>query len=80
MIAHTEGGYLHDGVITSMTKSWLRGQASRLAAEDKPWFMAVNLVNPHDVMYYNTDLPGSIVRVSAERKARYGVLSFGPSS
>jgi arylsulfatase len=25
MIAHTEGGYLHDGVITSMTKSWLRG-------------------------------------------------------
>jgi arylsulfatase len=58
MIAHTEGGYLHDGVITSMTKSWLRGQASRLAAEDKPWFMAVNLVNPHDVMYYNTDLPG----------------------
>ncbi len=58
MIAHTDGGFLHDGVITSMTKSWLRGKGSRLGAENKPWFMAVNLVNPHDVMYYNTDLPG----------------------
>ena len=59
MIAHTEGGYLHDGVTTSMTRSWLRGRATRLGMEKKPWFMAVNLVNPHDVMYYNTDLPGA---------------------
>ena len=27
IIAHTEGGFLHDKVITSMTRSWLRGQA-----------------------------------------------------
>jgi arylsulfatase len=58
MIAHTEGGFLHDGVIAAMTKSWLRGKAMNLGAENQPWFMAVNLVNPHDVMYYNTDLPG----------------------
>ena len=58
MIASTEGGFLHDGVIAAMMKSWLRGKASSLNAEDKPWFMAVNFVNPHDVMYYNTDLPG----------------------
>ncbi len=58
MIAHTEGGFLHDGVITAMTRSWLRGKARSLVAENKPWFMAVNLVNPHDVMYYNTDLAG----------------------
>lgn len=57
MIAHTEGGFLHDGVTTAMTKSWLRGKATNLNADDTPWFMAVNLVNPHDVMYYNTDLP-----------------------
>ena len=57
MIAHTEGGYLHDGVIASMTRSWLRGKAKNLEAENNPWFMAVNLVNPHDVMYYNTDRP-----------------------
>ena len=58
IIAHTDGGFMHDGVIASMTRSWLRGKARQLAAEDKPWFMAVNLVNPHDVMYYNTDRPG----------------------
>ena len=58
MIAHTEGGYLHDGVITAMTRSWLRGKAKTLEAKNAPWFMAVNLVNPHDVMYYNTDLAG----------------------
>ena len=58
IIAHTDGGYMHDGVIASMTTSWLRGQGRKLNAEAKPWFMAVNLVNPHDVMYYNTDPAG----------------------
>jgi arylsulfatase len=62
MIAHTNGGYLHDGIITSMTRSWLRGKATTLEAENTPWFMAVNLINPHDVMYYNTDLPGQPAR------------------
>ena len=65
MIAHTEGGFLHDGVIAAMTKSWLRGKATNLGAENKPWFMAVNLVNPHDVMYYNTDLPGGPAKQAA---------------
>ncbi len=58
IIAHTQGGYLHDDVIASMARSWLRGRGERLREEKKPWFLAVNLVNPHDVMYYNTDLPG----------------------
>jgi len=58
IIAHTQGGYLHDGIISAMAVSWLRGRAAELAAEGKPWFLAVNLVNPHDVMFYNTDRPG----------------------
>ncbi len=65
IIASTEGGFLHDGVIAAMTKSWLRGRATNLAAQNKPWFMAVNLVNPHDVMYYNTDLPGGPAKQAA---------------
>ncbi len=65
VIGHTEGGYLHDEVITSMTKSWLRGKANSLEAQQTPWFLAVNLVNPHDVMFYNTDLPGEPARHSA---------------
>jgi arylsulfatase len=61
IIAHTRGGYLHDGVISAMGQSWLRGKGRDLAAEGKPWFLAVNLVNPHDVMFYDTDAPGTPV-------------------
>jgi len=62
IIAHTQGGYLHDGITTAMAGSWLRGKGRELAAENKPWFMAVNLVNPHDVMFYDTDAPGTPVQ------------------
>ncbi|MGL6071418.1 sulfatase-like hydrolase/transferase [Craterilacuibacter sp.] len=58
IIAHTQGGYLHDGMIAAAAASWLRGKAADLAKENKPWFLAVNLINPHDVMFYNTDRPG----------------------
>ncbi len=59
IIAHHQGGYLHDGVIAAMAGSWLRGKGRELATQDKPWFLAVNLVNPHDVMFYDTDAPGA---------------------
>jgi arylsulfatase len=62
IIAHERGGYLHDGIIASMGVSWLRGKGRELAAEGKPWFLALNLVNPHDVMFYDTDPPESPVR------------------
>jgi arylsulfatase A-like enzyme len=62
IIAHTQGGYLHDGVIAAMGASWLRGKGRELAAAGKPWFLAVNLVNPHDVMFYDTDAPGTPVQ------------------
>jgi arylsulfatase len=62
IIAHTRGGYLHDGVIAAMGTSWLRGKGRELASENKPWFLAVNLVNPHDVMFYDTDAPDAPVQ------------------
>jgi arylsulfatase len=62
IIAHDRGGYLHDGIIAQMGVSWLRGKGRDLAAQGKPWFLAVNLVNPHDVMYYDTDAPGTAVQ------------------
>jgi arylsulfatase A-like enzyme len=61
IIAHTQGGYMHDGVTAAMGASWLRGKGRELAAQGKPWFLAVNLVNPHDVMFYDTDAPGTPV-------------------
>jgi arylsulfatase len=62
IIAHTEGGYRHDGIITETAVSWLRSKTGDLAKQGKPWFLAVNLVNPHDVMFYNTDKPGQPVQ------------------
>lgn len=62
IIAHTQGGYLHDGIIAAMGVNWLRGKGRELSAEGKPWFLAVNLVNPHDVMFYDTDAPGTVVQ------------------
>ena len=62
IIAHTQGGYLHDGIIAAMAGSWMRGKGRALGAKGKPWFLAVNLVNPHDVMFYDTDAPGSPLR------------------
>ena len=62
IIAHTQGGYLHDGIIAAMAGSWLRGKGRELGAKGQPWFLAVNLVNPHDVMFYDTDAPGTPLR------------------
>jgi arylsulfatase len=62
IIAHTRGGYLHDGIISAMGVNWLRGHGKELAAQGKPWFLAVNLVNPHDIMFLDTDRPGEKVQ------------------
>jgi arylsulfatase len=62
IIAHEQGGYLHDGLISAMGVNWLRGRGRELAVQGKPWFLAVNLVNPHDIMFINTDRPGQPVQ------------------
>jgi arylsulfatase A-like enzyme len=67
IMAHTQGGYLHDGMIAAAAASWLRGRAVELAKQQKPWFLAVNLVNPHDVMFYDTDEPDQPVQAKGAR-------------
>ena len=62
IIAHEQGGYRHDGIISAMGVSWLRSRGMDLASAGVPWFLAVNLVNPHDVMFINTDRPGEPVQ------------------
>lgn len=59
IIGSTMGGYRSDEFTTSTAIRWLRAEAPVLQQEKKPWFLALNLVNPHDVMYYNTDAVGS---------------------
>jgi arylsulfatase len=41
-----------DPVIAGQAARWLRNEAAGVAAE-QPWFMAVNFVNPHDIMSFD---------------------------
>ena len=56
------GGYSFDNFSTESAVTWLRTKARELKTQGQPWFMAVNLVNPHDVMYVNSDAPGETVQ------------------
>ncbi len=62
VIGLTQGGYLNDDIIGAMAQRWLRLNGQRINRQGKPWFLAVNFVNPHDVMFYNTDAPGQNVQ------------------
>ncbi|MER7582789.1 sulfatase-like hydrolase/transferase [Kitasatospora sp. NPDC097691] len=41
-----------DPVIAGQAVKWLRNRAPAVA-DDQPWFMAVNFVNPHDIMSFD---------------------------
>ncbi|ACF00723.1 sulfatase [Rhodopseudomonas palustris TIE-1] len=62
IIGHTLGGYQFDPLIASSAITWLRRNGRPLTDDDKPWALFVSLVNPHDIMYFNTDRPGEKVQ------------------
>lgn len=62
VLAHTQGGYAFDHLIGGSAVSWLRRQGRALADDGKPWMLGVSFVNPHDIMYFNTDAPGERVQ------------------
>lgn len=62
VLAHSLGGYKHDHMIAGSAISWMRERGVQLNADGKPWSLIVSLVNPHDIMYFNTDRPGEAVQ------------------
>ncbi len=62
VIGMVQGGYINDEMILAQARRWLRVNARSLAQQNRPWFLAVNIVNPHDIMFYNTDAPGEHVQ------------------
>ncbi|MCC6197915.1 MAG: sulfatase-like hydrolase/transferase [Burkholderiales bacterium] len=62
LIAHELGGYRYDHLIAGSAVSWLRNKGRPLSDAGKPWALTVSLVNPHDIMYFNTDAPGERVQ------------------
>ena len=62
IIGHARGGYEFDHLIAGSAVTWLRRHGQALHDRGQPWALFVSLVNPHDVMYFNTDLPGQPVQ------------------
>lgn len=56
------GGHDEDGKTTDKAVAFLQRQASA----QKPWFAAVNILNPHDIMYYTSG-----PKMTATRKILY---------
>jgi arylsulfatase A-like enzyme len=48
-----------DPVIAGQAVKWLRERAATVRA-DQPWFMAVNFVNPHDIMSFDYGAPSPV--------------------
>lgn len=62
IIGHQLGGFEFDHVIAGTAITWLRRVGRPLTNQGKPWSLFVSLVNPHDIMYFNTDVPGQMVQ------------------
>jgi arylsulfatase A-like enzyme len=62
IIDTTLGGYNYDDTTTAFATRWLRTKGQALREAGKPWYLAVNFVNPHDVMYVNSDMPGESIQ------------------
>ena len=52
-------GYRWDPEIAADAAAWLNEKAP-VIGESQPWFLAVNLCNPHDIMYYDADPEGDV--------------------
>jgi arylsulfatase len=62
VVGNTLGGYHTDQFVTATAQTWLRRKGKNLNDEGRPWFMTLSLVNPHDIMFYDTDKPGQDVQ------------------
>src|SRR5262245_6747786 len=62
LVGHDLGGYEVDHLIGRSAITWLRRKGRPLSDAGKPWRLFVSLVNPHDIMYCNTDAPGQKVQ------------------
>lgn len=57
-------GYDTDEYTVAEGNRWLRTHARNLNRQDKPWFLMVSMVSPHDIMYADANGPNQRVQVS----------------
>ncbi len=68
------GGYEYDAITATQASQWLKAKGRAMTDRKQPWYLAVNFVNPHDVMWVNTDRPGEPVQ---SKDAKLGI-AFPP--
>lgn len=68
------GGYQYDAITAAQAMQWLKANGRPMADRKQPWYLAVNFVNPHDVMWVNTDLPRQPVQARDAKLA----IAFPP--
>jgi arylsulfatase A-like enzyme len=64
-----------DPIIAGQAVKWLRERAASVAAE-QPWFMAVNFVNPHDIMSFDY---GGVSEVQLPPNLAHAVVTKPPA-
>jgi arylsulfatase len=52
-------GHNYDAKIAAEAVQWLTQRAPEVG-QTQPWYLAVNLMNPHDIMYFDTDAEGTV--------------------
>jgi arylsulfatase len=57
-------GYDTDNYTVAEGNRWLRTHAHAINRKGKPWFLVISMINPHDIMYADANLPGEKVQVS----------------
>lgn len=71
-IESAQGGYQYDAIVAAQAIQWLKAKGRPMASQRQPWYLAVNFVNPHDVMWVNTDRTGQPVQA---QDAKLGVAA-----
>ena len=66
-------GFIFDKVTASDTVGWLHDHRD----DQQPWFLAVNFVNPHDIMFYSSGPEQKNTRL---RENYLGPISAGPKT
>jgi arylsulfatase A-like enzyme len=69
-IEGAQGGYQYDQITAAQAIQWLKAKGRPMTDRKQPWYLAVNLVNPHDVMWVNTDRRGEKPVQAVEAKLK----------
>jgi arylsulfatase A-like enzyme len=63
-------GFANDPFIAGESVRWLRESASEARQSGRPFFMVASLVNPHDIMFGNGNVPGQpLVQIAVSPQA-----------